>query len=451
MGSSSSTSRTGTTPNLSGPFEPYPSDMIEGISQPTSVDELINKIKSTQIYKTVYQVFSQASNSTYWLGQLQSILDGIAMPDFTFLDRWNWSQGFDDKVQAIYNDAISAISKLYAQYQEHVNSLPSTSVQQDAVAGINSAITGNIHGSSLSTDPLSDGSPYGMQSTNALEGISTIASFALDSVTGLCGVMSSFADVALKFKDLDLRSSQFGFDKVKSFAEFKNLLSKDGVILNSSSWDELESMDPHWNDNANSRATALYNAYKEYTDSLLKMPALAHGVSSGQYSDRYIQGTTQEDGLTDGYGSKRPYGFYGFNLEREYSDLGRLQTDLMMNELQRRVEVGNTNLAEGLTPEEVAQATAREDKANASFNARKAVIFLERLESLVSRSNNHDPIASVELINLMNNADWQESAVYMFGELSPEVMQDIGSSLFNISSWNSEQFNKVIDFFKSKL
>lgn len=128
-----------------------------------------------------------------------------------------------------------------------------------------------------------------------------------------------------------------------------------------------------------------------------------------------------------------------------------MQTDLMMAEMHRRVEVGNTNLSEGLTPEEVAQATAREQKANSSYNARKAVIFLERLDSLVQRSKNHDPIASVELINLMNNAEWQESAVYMFGELTPAVMQDIGSTLFNISSWNSEQFNKVIDFFKSKL
>lgn len=203
------------------------------------------------------------------------------------MDRWNWSQNYDDKVAKIYNEAISAISQLYSQYQQHVNSLPSTSVQQDALAGINSAITGNIHGSSLSSDPFSSGSAYDMPSTNALEGISTIASFALDSVSGLCGVLSSFADVALKFKDLDLRNSQFSFDKSKSFLDFKNLLSKEGIILSSSSWDELDSLDPEWNNNASARAKALYNSYQEIIGGKTYGPVVVSGISEG-YGDNQL-------------------------------------------------------------------------------------------------------------------------------------------------------------------
>ena len=424
-------------------YDPSLDNSSSGISQPKSLDELIAKIKSTSIYQTVYKVFSSSSNSTYWLGQLQAILDSIAMPDDTFLDRWNWSQGYDDKVAKIYNEAIASISQLYAKYQEHVNSLPSTAVQQDAIAGINSAITGNIHGSTLSGEGMSVGSAYDMQSTNALEGIGTIADFALNATSGLCGVLSGFADVALKFRDLDLRRGQLSYDKTKSFAEFSKLMSDSGVILNSKSWDELDELDPDWRNSSTSRTKALYNAYNEISAGRTYGPVVVAGINEG-YGDSQL--SFSDDGTAYQIGGTS----YGVFLEREYSDLGKMQLDLAMAEAFRRVEVGNTNLSEGLTSEEVQQAQNREIKANSSYNARKAHIFLTRLESLVERSNNHDPIASVELINMMQNADWQESAVYLIDELAPEFFEDLGTTLYNVSSWNSEQFHKVLNFLKSK-
>lgn len=434
-----------------------------GISQPQSLEEFLNKVRSTQIYQTAYRAFSSDPDSTYWLGQLQSILDSVTLPDNNVFDRWNWSNAYDDKVAKLYNEVISAISQLYANWKQHRNSLPITGVMQDAEAGINSAITGQIHGSQLESQ-RSSMDAYNLPSGNGLQDFIALGSFALDTVNGLTGVMSSFADVALKFQDLDLRRQQFGlskddlalrkraqdFNETKSFADFKKSMSDSGVILNSSSWSELEELDPNWNDNAPSRAKALHNMYLEIMQGLQYGPVVSSASTSGEYSDSslWIE-NDPEGGVYSRVGST--VGSYGYYLSRDYADLGKMQMDLAMAEAMRRVDVGNTNLDEGLTPEEVAQATAREQKANSNYNARKAVIFLDRLDKLVQRSRNGDPVASVEIINLMQSADWQESAVYMLGEMSTDTLQLVGGGLSDISSWSAENFAKVINFFKDKI
>lgn len=225
-------------------------------------------------------------------------------------------------------------------------------------------------------------------------------------------------------------------------------MSDSGVILNSTSWSELAEKDPDWADNASSRSKALYNAYKEYTDSLSYGPTLMHGVMSDEYRDKYFTGIEQDDGTFDNYGARSKYGFYGAYLSRNYADLGKMQVDLSIAQAMHSAEVGSSLIAEGLTPEDVAKAEAKEATANSNYSARKAVIFLERLEKLVERSSNGDPVASVELINMMQSADWQESALYLLGELGTDSLQIVGSSLSSISSWNAENFSKCIDFIK---
>lgn len=420
----------------------------ESGSAAQSAEAIVERIRNSYVYRKVYEVFASESDP-YWLTQLQGILNSVVGASNTWADDLGLSSSSSDKNEAMYNEAINNILSLYNQYQSYKNSLPVNQVQQLSNAGINSAITGNgVNGSSLDQRDIQSGASS-LPSTNSGEYISQVANFALNATTGLTGVMSSFADVALKFQDLGLRERTQQFNEDKTFADFKKLMSESGVILNSTSWSELAEKDPDWADNASSRSKALYNAYKEYTDSLTYGPTLIHGVQSGEYDDKFFVGTQQDDGTWDNFGIHSKFGYYGAFLSRDYADLGKMQVDLSIAKAMHSAEVGSSLISEGLTPEDVARAEAREATANSNYNARKTSIFLERLARLSERSAGGDPVASVELINLMQSADWQESAVYLLGELGTDSLQVVGSSLSDISSWNAENFQKCINFVKS--
>lgn len=404
-------------PNAYGPF----SGVAENADASITREQIIERIKSSSIYRSVYSVFS-ADNDQYWLNQLQSVIDSVIGANQTFWDDMGLSSAGSDKIEAIYQEAINNIRALYNQYQSYKNSLPSTQVQQLSVAGINSGVTGQgVSGSELGSADIATGAAS-MPSTNSGDYLFQAGRFALDTVTGLSNVLSSFADVAIKFKDLSLRQSQLSYDQFKSFAEFKKSMAESGVLLKSTSWDELGEKDPNWHNSASSRSKALFNAYEEIMATYSKGPVVGHAMSQLGYSDPSLFG---------GYVGQELYLYpFGVALNKDLQQIGELEFELAVAKARHSVKVRKSQVDLAVTPEDVESAENARKIADAEYNYAKSSAFVKRFDRLADDADKGSLVAKIELINLMQNADWQESLLYILGENGEKLFDKLGGSKF---------------------
>lgn len=193
-------------------------------------------VVNSEIYKRVYAIFSKLSDP-YWLNQLQSIIDALQDPQSTFWDKLGLSTSFEDKKDAIYSEAISQISQLYASYQQYINSLPTTQVQQLLNAGSNAIVNGGLSTSTLETD-ITPNSGEQIQRDTVGEFTNFLGSI-LDLSTGIFGVAQTIqsifqsgslfpsarslaqlglksANIGLKSQELGLKSQEIGLQSDRS-------------------------------------------------------------------------------------------------------------------------------------------------------------------------------------------------------------------------------------------
>lgn len=361
-------------------------------SSASSADSIKERVKASSIYRAVFHVFS-AELDKYWLTQLNGIVDSIVGATETFWDVHGFSNASSDKNEAIYNEAINNIQALYNQYQSYKNSLPKTQVQQFADAGINAAITGNgVNGSTLGENPLQTGASS-LPSTNPGEYIAQVANFALSASSGITTTLKSVADTVLAFRGQGFQSDvhqfnreQFEQTKVESFARFKAEMASKGVMLSSSSWDELDSKDPNWNQSSGAKANKLYN------DWLLLDNTYKYGPELSAF------GSVDKD------------------LQDDFQDIGYMQLGLRLAEINHHSARRSIQMPLELTEDGLKEFELQQRKADAEFNAEKSSIFCNRLRNLAEKASNGNVVAQVELINMMQNADWQESLIYLLGE-----------------------------------
>lgn len=387
-------------------------------SAASSADAIKDRVKSSSIYRAVFNVFS-AELDKYWLIQLNGIVDSIVGATETFWDDLGFSNASSDKNEAIYNEAINNIQALYNQYQTYKNTLPKTQVQQFADAGINSAITGNgVNGSSLGENPLQTGAAS-LQSTNPGEYIAQVANFALSASSGITSTLKSVADTVLAFRGQGLQREaqqltreQFEQTKVESFARFKAEMASKGVMLSSSSWDELNDKDPNWNQSSGAKANKLYN------DWLLLDNTYKYGPELSAF------GSVDKD------------------LQDDFQDIGYMQLALRLAEINHHSARRSKQMPLELTEDGLKEFELQQRKADAEFNAEKANIFCTRLKTLADKASKGNVVAQVELINMMQNADWQESLIYLLGENVD--FRAIGDSIDSIIS----SLERVVSFFE---
>lgn len=385
-------------------------------SAASSAEAIKDRVKGSSIYRAVFSVFS-AELDKYWLTQLTGIVDSIVGATETFWDDHGFSSASSDKNEAIYNEAINNIQALYNQYQSYKNSLPKTQVQQFADAGINAAITGNgVTGSTLGENPFQTGSAS-LPSTNSGEYLSQVANFALSATSGITSTLKSVADTVLAFRGQGLQRDaqqlsreQFEQTKFESFARFKAEMASKGVMLSSSSWDELNEKDPTWNQSSGAKANKLYN------DWLLLDNTYKYGPELSAF------GSVDKD------------------LQDDFQDIGYMQLGLRLAEINHHSARRSKQMPLELTEDGLKEFELHQRKADAEFNAEKASIFCERLRSLADKSSNGNVVAQVELINMMQNADWQESLIYLLGEnvdfsAIGDTVDSIVSSLESVASF----------------
>lgn len=196
---------------------PITSDQIKDAS------DIKTLVVNSEIYKRVYAIFSKLSDP-YWLNQLQSIIDALQDPQSTFWDKLGLSTSFEDKKDAIYSEAISQINQLYASYQQYINSLPTTQVQQLLNAGSNAIVNGGLSPSTLDTD-ISPNAGEQIQRNTVGEFTDFLGSI-LDLGSGIFGVAQtiqnifqsgslfpsarSLAQLGVKSSELGLKSQELG-------------------------------------------------------------------------------------------------------------------------------------------------------------------------------------------------------------------------------------------------
>ena len=404
-------------PNASGGF----TGVSESADAAATRDIIIERIKQSSIYQSVYNVFS-AESDRYWLDQLVAIVDSVIGANNTVWDDLGLSSASGDKIEAIYQDAINNIRTLYEQYKSYKNSLPSTQVQQYSLAGINSGVTGQgVTGSEVGSVDIASGASS-LPSTNSGDYFFQAGKFALDTVTGLSGVLSSFLDLSLKYKDLRLRNAQFDFDQTKSFADFKKSMADSGVILKSTSWSELDDKDPSWHNSASARSKALHNAYEEIMSTYSKGPLVSHAASLLGYADPSLFGGFVDDSLF-------LYPF-GVSLNKDLQQIGELEFELAVAKARHSVKVRKSQVDLAVTPEDVVNAENARKIADDDYAFSKATAFVKRFDKLAQDADNGSLVAKIELINLMQNADWQESLLYILGEKGEKIFDKAGGSKF---------------------
>lgn len=113
---------------------------------------LAEMIINSPTYQQAYELFS-GLNDESWLNELELIPHSFADPSNTGWDELGLSNNYEDAMRQSFQDAMMQIRQLVSNYYAHVQSLPSTQVQQLADAGINAAVTGQgIDGATRSTD-----------------------------------------------------------------------------------------------------------------------------------------------------------------------------------------------------------------------------------------------------------------------------------------------------------
>ena len=117
-------------------------------------------IRATSAFKQAYELFSKADDKS-WLQRLEAIADSVPYysANNVFEELFNPGQIANKNKEAI-SIGVQQIQQLVAEYQEFVNSLPSTQAQQFSDANLN-PLTQSFSGSNInpSITPQSVGTP----------------------------------------------------------------------------------------------------------------------------------------------------------------------------------------------------------------------------------------------------------------------------------------------------
>lgn len=126
----------------------------------SSTNPLESLIKNSNLYKQAYQIFSSDTQyGTPFLRQLEMIPGSFSVRDSNFWDDvtdfFGGTSDHENLIKDAFNQAMDEIRVLVQNYYTFINGLPIEQVQQQAQAGINSAITGEgITPSSMPSDPV---------------------------------------------------------------------------------------------------------------------------------------------------------------------------------------------------------------------------------------------------------------------------------------------------------
>lgn len=172
---------------------------LSGGSLPSSNSEeyttstLARAIRQSELYKQAYEIFSKDPRyGPQFIEQLEMIPSSVTIADKNFWDETSEFFGATSKYEEAFTDAFNTamdeIRNLVVSYQNFINSLPSTQVEQLADAGINASVTGQgVNSSVLDTSsavqPNASASAYSNDALGAgissfVEFISSIASVA---------------------------------------------------------------------------------------------------------------------------------------------------------------------------------------------------------------------------------------------------------------------------------
>lgn len=161
-------------------------------------------IRGTKAYKDAYSLFSKLSDKT-WLQRLEAIADSVPYysANNVFQELFNSGEIANKNKEAI-SLGVQQIQQLVAEYQEFVNSLPSTQAQQYSDANLN-PLAQSYSGSNInpSITPQSPGVPE-------VTPVTDIISSLVGVVSSVSGGLLSFASSAFNvYKSLnDARISE---------------------------------------------------------------------------------------------------------------------------------------------------------------------------------------------------------------------------------------------------
>lgn len=271
-------SSSGTSPNVGlDEYETTLNTQIEEVFD--TPQDLQSAIINSQAYRDAYNLLSQASNSEYWLAQLRAIPYQQIFPSASFADYFTSNR--KDKIRQIYADAMAAIANLVNAYHVHVNSLPLTQVNQNKLAGINSAVSGvGIDASQIPQTPTQL-TASSMPSAQPIDVFANAFSVLTASVGGVASCMSALRSFA-SFKKTKRETSHIDFREMIESGQLdiqmQNLGISRGQLANSTnialqsvnadlmnrgfvdipkfdSWDDFNNW---WNTKGKTQANSLY-------------------------------------------------------------------------------------------------------------------------------------------------------------------------------------------------
>lgn len=395
-----------------------------------SLDNLIDQVKQSSIYKYAYNLFSTSEDADYWLAQLNAILDGISMPNAGIGDMIGLSNKYNDKVDALYNEVITNIASLVQHFRQYYLSLPTTQVSQLQQAGINAGVTGQSVSSAQLSEHNSSSQSYTMPSENSIETLGGLVGFALSTTSGVLSIMQHFQQIrqfdksyGLSERAQELAERAQSYNESVAFAEFVERMAEQGMKIVSKDFAGVldpNGPDRNWTNNSTTRTKALVNEYQELMAARKYGPALLSATRNGEYGGTSI--TDYDDPLLVGSGvTGDPGDRMGALIRYDWKELGDMQLELSILEAERTAQLGKFDIAEGNTAEDLERTARKSTIADSLYKAKKSEIFLKRLNKLVERRDKGDAVAAVELINLMNDSSWQESAVYLISELGYDL------------------------------
>lgn len=300
-------SGTGSSTGFTTPLTPDQVEDVKNQLEYPNYSDIQRLVVSSEIYKRVYAIFSKLSDP-YWSNQLQSIIDSLQDPQSTFWDKLGLSTSLEDKKDAIYSEAISQISQLYASYQQYINSLPTTQVQQLLNAGSNSIVNGGLSTSTLETD-ISPNAGEQIQRNTVGEFTDFLGSI-MDLGSGIFGVAQtiqnifqsgslfpsarSLAQLGLKSAQLGLKSQELGLNSAQLGLKSQEIglqsarsdLAKKGVYV---TLDDDGNLDP---DSASNLSALLlsssHNIQSDLNDAQSR--EIISGAKTGTVTEQSFQG-----------------------------------------------------------------------------------------------------------------------------------------------------------------
>lgn len=188
-------------------------------------DNFERAVINSPAYQSAYRLFS-SSNEPIWLQRLEMIPSQFKVPGYTFAD--GFTSNRNDKVGQAWQDAQTAIQQLVADYQSYVNSLPLTQVNQQKLAGANTAITGESLGQSQLQNTPNTPSAGQMQSAQPIEVFANAFSVLTSSVGGVASAMNALRSFA-SFKKTKRETSYIDFRELIESGQFGIQLENLGI------------------------------------------------------------------------------------------------------------------------------------------------------------------------------------------------------------------------------